>query len=198
LGLEKELKFPVTDCRDLLPVVSRTARSATPWHFESNLVLDTSDRALFRRGELLRLRTGTESVLTFKAPCAETGSATAKIMEELETGISDLPTLHTILHRLGFTRELRYEKFRAEWKLDTALICLDILPFGHFVEIEGEEPAIAATAEILGLPPATARRADYHRLFREHLAASGREPEDSFVFTDRQRETWMRKLRIAL
>lgn len=198
MGLEKELKFPVTDCRDLMPLLTRRAVCTAPWHFESNLVLDTPDRELLQRGELLRLRTGTEPVLTFKAPCAEIGSATAKIMEELETGVQDLTLLRTILHRLGFTRELRYEKFRAQWRLDTALVCLDILPFGHFVEIEGEEPAIASTAEILGLTSTTARRADYHRLFQEHLAATGREPEDSFVFTDRQRETWMQRLRIDL
>ena len=194
MGLEKELKFPVSDCRSLLPALEETAACIAPWYFESNLVLDTPERALFHRGELLRLRWGKGDKLTFKAPCPETGNSMIKVMEELETGVADLSVLTTILHRLGFTRELRYEKFRSKWTFGAALICLDILPFGHFVEIEGEEENIVETATVLGLSLDSARRANYHTLFQEYLLERGEEKQDSFVFWEAGKQYWVQEL----
>ena len=194
MGLEKELKFPVNDCRDLLPALKETAACIAPWYFESNLVLDTPDRTLFHRGELLRLRWGKEDKLTFKAPCPGTEHSMIKVMEELETGVADLSVLTAILHRLGFTRELRYEKFRSKWSWKTALICLDILPFGHFVEIEGDEESILETASVMGLSLDNSRRANYHTLFQEYLRKRGEEMKDSFVFLEAGKQYWAQEV----
>lgn len=194
MGLEKELKFPVHDCRNLPAALEETAVCVAPWYFESNLVLDTPERTLFHQGELLRLRWGKEDKLTFKTPCPGAGHSMIKVMEELETTVADLSTLTTILHRLGFTRELRYEKFRSKWRYGAALICLDILPFGHFVEIEGEEENIVETAAVLGLSLERARRANYHTLFQEFLLERGEGKRDSFVFSEGEKQLWMQEL----
>jgi hypothetical protein len=54
------------------------------------------------------------------------------------------------------------------YTLDNAMITLDELPYGHFVEIEGENPEqIGKLARELGLKPETAIPASYQGLFEQ-------------------------------
>jgi adenylate cyclase class 2 len=60
--------------------------------------------------------------------------------------------MEAILVRLGFVAFQSYEKYRETFTLQGVEVVLDEMPFGHFVELEGEEPALRAVASALGLP----------------------------------------------
>jgi hypothetical protein len=55
--------------------------------------------------------------------------------------------MDAILRGLGYAPRLRYEKFRCVWELAGGPdLFLDILPFGHFLEIEASPEAIGSLA----------------------------------------------------
>jgi adenylate cyclase class 2 len=66
-------------------------------------------------------------------------------------------------------------------------VCLDRLPFGRFVEIEGEREAIFRTARELGLDLDSATTETYHALNRQAREQDGGKPSESFVFDPEQR-----------
>jgi adenylate cyclase class 2 len=115
---------------------------------------------------------------------AETASANAKIYEESETDVADADNVRMILAGLGFNPVLRYEKIREKWTLLGCEVCLDTLPFGDFVELEGSEDAISACASALALPKNAASNATYHDLNRQRREARGEPPDESFVFDE--------------
>jgi adenylate cyclase class 2 len=63
---------------------------------------------------------------------------------------------------------LVYEKRRATWHWKNAEIVVDDLPFGLFVEIEGEESIIGEVEQLLGLDEAEAEMATYPELARQY------------------------------
>lgn len=194
MALETELKFCKPDFGRVHENLSRLGADFQFRALEHNLVLDDVDSSLRRRGMLLRLRqVDHRFVLTFKrpptsmfsdAPCRAT---VAKVLEEIETSVSDLQAMQCILEALGYRPAFTYEKVREKWLLDNATICLDRLPFGRFVEIEAEEPEILRLAADLGLDAGCATSANYHELNRCHRQAAGLPPEDSFVFSSEER-----------
>lgn len=153
--------------------------------FESNIVFDDAARSLKAAGTLLRLREKSgRVVLTLKRTVGDTASANAKICDETETDVADAKNMAAILAGLGFTPALRYEKVREKWSLLGCEVCLDTLPFGDFVEVEGTEDDIDACSRALGLARGNASTATYHDLNRQAHEARGETPDESFVFTD--------------
>jgi adenylate cyclase class 2 len=68
------------------------------------------------------------------------------------------------------------------YQLGTALITIDELPYGKFVEIEGENPEqISELAKKLGLNPQKAIPASYQGLF-EQLKATKKLPAKNLAF----------------
>ena len=65
---------------------------------------------------------------------------------------------------------LEYRKTRETWQLDGALVALDTLDFGRFVEIEGAEADVRRVAGQLGLEMERAVEKGYPALMRAHLA----------------------------
>lgn len=72
------------------------------------------------------------------------------------------------LRRVSATR-----RTREELALDGLVIAIDETPVGTFVELEGDEVAIAAAAARLGCTPADYVLASYRTLFLEHRARHG-------------------------
>ena len=110
-------------------------------------------------------------VLTFKKP-HPAGGRQFKTHEEIEIEVSDFDTAAQLLEALGFRRAQIYEKRRAIFEMASAEICLDHMPFGHFLEIEGAPEVVAAMAEKLEFPWSRRILANYLQIFaliRERL-----------------------------
>lgn len=73
-----------------------------------------------------------------------------KARKELETSIN--PDFIPALESLGYKPSVVYEKIRYEFNPAThrkAIVCLDELPFGYYMEIEGTEEQIKEVEDML-------------------------------------------------
>jgi len=139
--------------------------------FESNIRFDDAAQSLLKKHALLRIRKDTQVRLTYKEPISEREADIVgqfKVLRELEVAVSDGDTLARILGGLGFSPVQIYEKRRETFTVNTATVCLDLMPFGHFLEIEGEKAAIVDVAGRLGLQWERRILANYLALF-DHL-----------------------------
>jgi adenylate cyclase class 2 len=152
-NLEIEVKFLVSDMNVLRQrLIEAGAQQAKPRLHERNVRFDDKHQGLLHRGQLLRLRQDDGARLTFKGIAQEAAQSEAKVREELEITVDDFETAAAILQRLGYRSQQVYEKYRETFKLDDVEVVLDELPFGDFVELEGDEAQIRAAAQRLGLP----------------------------------------------
>ena len=173
LHLETEIKLPVGDPVQIRRKLARLGfRINSRRAFESNLVLDTPQRTLRRRGELIRIRTvGRLSLITYKGPVRRTRH---KSREELETSAGDAATLLAIFERLGYEPLFRYEKYRTTFSKPgnhDGEITLDETPIGVFLELEGAPEWIDATARLLGFQTADYITASYGSLYLDYCKA---------------------------
>jgi len=151
-SLEVEVKFYLPELQAFRErLLAAGAEQVKPRLFERNVRFDSPGERLRFQFQLLRLRRDDRIRLTFKGPPPEEGETEAKVREELEVEVSDFETTAAILERLGFPAQQVYEKYRETFHLGAVEIVLDEMPFGNFVELEGEEEAIRAAAARLGL-----------------------------------------------
>ncbi|MFO7540494.1 MAG: class IV adenylate cyclase [Chloroflexota bacterium] len=151
--LETEVKFHLNDLPALRErLLAAGAHIHKPRVFERNVRFDTVDESLLAHDALLRLRQDTAVRLTLKIPpSAAEQSRQVKVMQELEVSVSDFDTMSQILERLGYGPVQVYEKYRETFTLDGVEIVLDQLPYGDFIELEGDEAIIRRLADRLGL-----------------------------------------------
>jgi len=122
------------------------------------------------RHTTLRLRVlngGPHGVLTAKGPAKFDGGV--KTREETEIDVKDVHAALDMLEQLGFRVGWTYPKRRSVWMLDGVAVTLDVLDFGHFVELEGPASALPEMARSLGLDPARALKDSYSVMARKHL-----------------------------
>jgi adenylate cyclase, class 2 len=186
VSIEHEAKFILDHRPGMEHLLRSLGRLRTPWHFESNTIYDHGGE-LASSGRLLRLRRALTSTLTFKEPAPGPGTDGIKSRTELETRLYDPQAMDAILQGLGYAPQLRYEKFRSVWELPQGLVCLDILPFGDFLEIEALPEQIGAIARHLGLDPGSASDKSYHALHQSWRRRSGLPACDDFVFDESRR-----------
>ena len=122
-----------------------------PRVFERNVRFDTADERLYKELSLLRLRQDTAVTLTFKHTPKDLPPSEAKVREELEVQVSNFDILTEIFQRLGFAPMQVYEKYRETFQWQNVEIVLDELPYGNFVEFEGEEQGIKTAVAHLNL-----------------------------------------------
>jgi adenylate cyclase class 2 len=138
---------------------------------QDDVLLDSDDGRLQQTGCSLRVRRdGDRAAITWKGPVI---AGPMKTREEVETAVGLADDARRILGSLGFVQRFRYQKYREELSLDGLIIAIDETPIGTFVELEGEEAAIASVAARLGRSPADYVLASYRSLFLEHRQASG-------------------------
>ena len=151
-NLEVEVKFLVGDAAEMR---QRIVAAGGVLHrgrvYERNIRYDNAWQGLMRQDKLLRLRQDSRNVITFKGPAQNVDVAQVKIREELEIEVNDFDTAAAILQRLGFEAVQVYEKYRETFQLGPVEVVLDEMPFGNFMELEGEEGEIVAAAARLGL-----------------------------------------------
>ncbi|NWG18335.1 MAG: class IV adenylate cyclase [Chloroflexi bacterium] len=139
------------------------AALVSPRVFERNVRYDNAERSLTPAGIVLRLRQDTRARLTYKAEGGETSGIVSRFEAEVE--VSDFAAMETILGKLGYTPYMVYEKYRTTYELDGAEIVLDEMPYGNFVEIEGDAATIEKMVSRLYLQNAPRQSASYAALF---------------------------------
>ena len=150
--LEIEVKF-------LLPNLSLIrnrllqlgATLVRPRTYERNIRYDNAWDGLMRQGKLLRLRQDTDAIITYKGDPGEDISSEVRVREELEMTVEDFDMAASILERVGFEPRQVYEKYRETYEIEAVEVVLDEMPFGDFVELEGEEISIRTVAQQLRL-----------------------------------------------
>ena len=148
-NLEIEVKFYLSDMdriRDRIIEIGAVSRGRV---FETNIRFDDSDNSLIQKKSLLRLRQDTKTILTFKSEPPFKDDQ-FKILRELEVEVSDFTTMKNILESLGFREEQVYEKWRETFILNSANLCLDTMPYGNFLEIEGQKEDIKELVSQIG------------------------------------------------
>lgn len=165
--LEREIKLPFNSVEEARAAVLATG--ATPLlgrRLQEDSLLDTPDEELRRRRCVLRVRMESgKSRLTYKGPVQPSAM---KLREEIETVVGDGEILLRVFEELGMHVWFRYEKYREEFAHEDVIIAVDETPVGVFVEIEGSEAGILATANALGRTPDDYVVDSYRSLFLRH------------------------------
>jgi adenylate cyclase class 2 len=171
--LEIEVKFHLADPQ---PIRSKLLDIAKEHHqkvFETNRRYENDTQSLKLSGKLLRLRHDRSWKLTYKSKVLRSDTQ-FKVMNEWEVSVDDGDGMHAILESLGFKTVQIYEKWRETFLVNTTAICIDTMPFGTFLEIEGDKAAILESADCLGLKWEKRILANYLAIFdvlreKEHL-----------------------------
>ena len=180
MAVEIEIKMKVVHLapvRDRLRAVGATHVGEVT---ETNVFFDTPDRALLSSDCGLRLRHNRDChthkeklVVTYKGP---RGEGPVKKREEIEFSVDKAEAMEEVLTRIGYVRQLAFEKRRETWKLEKSTIELDSVPeLGSFVEIEAPtEAEVMRLREKLDLKDVAAIVPTYADLFSQHLAERGK------------------------
>jgi adenylate cyclase class 2 len=165
-GHETEAKFYIKNLRKIeLRLHELKAQLIQPRTHETNLRFDNENSDLRNSSRVLRLRQDEKARFTFKGPSEEKEGGILS-RREIEFVVEDFESARQFLEALGYKAVVFYEKFRATYELNDVHIMLDELPYGEFVEIEGESvEAIHNMANLLGFNWEAMVKAGYHALF---------------------------------
>jgi adenylate cyclase, class 2 len=164
--LEIEVKFYAPD---IDPVRKNLVESGAVFKekvFETNMLFDDINKNLTEKKSLLRLRRDKKNILTFKS-LPRDSDKNFKILRELEVDVSNFDTMRAILESLGFHHVMTYEKWRETFESKNGThICIDNMPYGDFIEIEGKKrEEIKTLSHVIGLPWKQRIILNYHEIF---------------------------------
>ena len=148
--IETEVKFHLPDPPGLRTRLLALGARSLGRSLEQNIRFEDAGRNLIRSNSLLRLRKDRKVRLTFKSVPAVV-DPDVKQLTELEVEVADFDAMQRILAALGYQPEQAYEKWRETLALGRTTCCLDALPFGDFLELEGPKQAIQEVAKRLEL-----------------------------------------------
>ena len=165
-GQEIEAKFHVQNLRKIeLRLLELKAQLIQPRVHEVNLRFDRPDGELRNSFRVLRLRQDDMARFTFKGPSVEKDGGILS-RQEIEFEVGNFESAKQFLEAIGFQVVVFYEKFRTTYEFNNTQIMLDELPYGSFIEIEGENAeTIHSIANMLGLNWDAMIKAGYHALF---------------------------------
>ncbi len=171
-NIETEAKWRVDEREHerIRSLLRRAGASHSGTVRETNTLFDSADDAVRQSGQVLRVRWLDQGhgILTLKGPA--TYHKGMKTRAEIELPLTDRDAITGILRGLGFGVSIEYEKTRESWEFDGAVVVLDTLDFGRFVEIEGSEEQIRSAAKRLDLDLGDTERRGYPSMMRAHQA----------------------------
>ena len=173
-GQEIEAKFHIRDLKRIeLRLLELKAQLIQPRVHEVNLRFDRPDRELRDTFRVLRLRQDDKARFTFKGPSVEKEGGILS-RQEIEFWVGDFESAKQFLEAIGFQVVVFYEKFRTTYELNNTHIMLYELPYGSFIEIEGDDAeAIHNISDLLGLNWDAMIKAGYHALFERAAGKYG-------------------------
>jgi adenylate cyclase class 2 len=171
---EIEAKYHVKDLKKIeLRLRDLKAQLIQPRVHETNLRFDRPNRELRDTFRVLRLRQDDKARFTFKGPSMEAEGGILS-RQEIEFFVGDFESARKFLEAIGFEVVVFYEKFRTTYELNNTHIMLDELPYGDFIEIEGNDvDVIRSISDLLGLNWNAMIKAGYHALFERAAGKYG-------------------------
>lgn len=169
-GQETEAKFYVLNLTEIeRHLQDLGARLIQARVLEANIRFDLPDASLQSDRRVLRLRRDSEARLTYKG--ASTNEQGVLSRTEIEFIVDDFEKAKQFLEALDFQPIFYYEKYRTTYILQPSEgsihIMLDELPYGNFVEIEGETvESIRQVSDALHLKWNAAIGTSYSSLFK--------------------------------
>ncbi len=161
---ETEIKLYVPNLQTVQQKLEAASAELTaPRVYERNVRYDNKERTMTPRDMVVRLREDTRVRLTYKDDGTVENGITSRFEAEVE--VSDFDAMETILGKLGYTPYLTYEKYRTTYEIDSAEVVLDEMPYGNFVEIEGDGDAIERIIQTLELHDSKRFDGSYSTLF---------------------------------
>lgn len=148
--IEKEIKLKIDDANKVIAALRHSGAVFIGGALERTIRFDTAAQDYEKQGKFLRVRSGFSNTITLKEKI-KSAEKNVRARKETEFEIEDINKMSYILNALGLDYTRTMEKYRQHWKLDNCSVTLDELPFGIFMEIEGEENEIYKICDKLGL-----------------------------------------------
>jgi adenylate cyclase, class 2 len=177
--IEKEVKFEV-DLAFIRKFLKNPKFKKEFNSFQRTVRRDTANLDLAKRGVFLRTRSDVKNVITLK----KKNSQNTKVYErqEYETEVKDIKVVEDILEILGFDDIKIMEKYRIQGKFGDVTIVFDELPFGLFMEIEGDEESILSVFKELDLDFEKRIVKTYWDLWEEYKKKNKMEDKKDILF----------------
>ncbi|MCK5107431.1 MAG: class IV adenylate cyclase [Nanoarchaeota archaeon] len=148
--IEKEIKLKVENPNELIDKLRRKGAAYLGGAIERTTRLDTENLDFEKKGKFIRVRSGFSNTMTLKEKI-DNDDKLVRRRKETEFEIGNIEKAVYLLQILGLNYSRIMEKYRQSWKYKNVKIELDELPFGVFIEIEGEEKDIQSTCDDLEL-----------------------------------------------
>ena len=179
--IEKELKVKIIDFKDLIQRLLNNKAIILNKSKEKTIRFDTPEKSLEKNGIFLRVRSGSKNTITLKEKVGD--DKITRTRKETEFEIEDIDKMSYILEKLGFTYIRIMEKVRINIKYKEAMLSIDELPFGFYLEIEGTDKQINEIAAELGYKTEDKILGTYWDLFEEYKKENNVSEKD-IVFSD--------------
>lgn len=179
MGIEIEKKYRL-DKKRLVALTSKLSELGAEFRgevFEENYL--HRGGLLDERAAVLRLRKiGDSTILTYKERLRTDADIKHRI--EYETAVADVEAMEKIIQSLGYKLSVVYEKHRKTWHFMDVEVVLDELPFGLYMEIEGEVDAITEAERVLEITDLEPEPRGYPRLAVKYGTLIGEVSESRF------------------
>jgi adenylate cyclase class 2 len=163
-NLEIEVKFFLDEIGPVKEAILDLGGISLGRFFELNLLFDDKHASLFKKKSLLRLRKDQKNRLTVKT-LPDVVDKRFKTLTELEIEVDDFEQANTLLNALGFYEMQRYEKWRETFMIENTQLLIDTMPYGDFLEIEGEKSDILQLTPKIGMTWEKRILANYLEIF---------------------------------
>lgn len=163
MGIEIEKKYRLDETRkaEIIKKLNEIGAVFSHEQFEENYL--HRGGVLDERNATLRLRKmRSETIFTYKEKIKTDEDIKHKI--EYETHVADVQEMERIIESLGFRLDVIYEKRRQVWHFDSVEVVLDELPFGLYMEIEGDIHEIEKAEALLKIGDLENEKRGYPRL----------------------------------
>ncbi len=179
MNIEKEVKFEIT-LEFQEKVLKNPSFKKEMDSFQRTVRRDTNDYLLEGKGVFLRTRSDVKNVITLKRKVKENSEIFER--EEYETEVGDISVMEDILEILGFENTKIMEKYRIQGQYDGVTVVFDKLPFGLYMEIEGEEDEIKRVCKELGVDFSKKIAKTYWDLWDEYKKENDIEEKNDILF----------------
>ncbi|MEA2097591.1 MAG: class IV adenylate cyclase [Patescibacteria group bacterium] len=145
--IEKEIKIKINDIDGLIGQLLQDGATIKNKAMQKTVRFDTINENLEKKGVFLRVRSGNKNTITMKEKIGNDKNIRAR--KETEFEIEDIDKMIYIFKKIGFDYIKIMEKFRINLNYKNAILSIDELPFGFFLEIEGTENQINTISDKL-------------------------------------------------